>query len=74
MAGLAKGMSSVVYIGILMLLLFYVFGIIALYYFRTNDPVHFPNLQMTMVRRGAWARVTIDRYRHLSLTCSGVDV
>jgi hypothetical protein len=39
---------------------FYVFGIIALYYFRTNDPVHFPNLQMTMVRRGAWARVTIS--------------
>jgi hypothetical protein len=53
---------------------FYVFGIIALYYFRTNDPVHFPNLQMTMVRRGAWARVTIDRCRHLSLTCSGVEV
>jgi len=34
LSGLAKGMSSVSYIGLLMFLLFYVFGIVALMFFR----------------------------------------
>jgi len=47
--GLAKGMSSVSYIGLLMFLLFYVFGIISLLFFRANDPAHFPDLHATFI-------------------------
>jgi len=49
LSGLAKGMSSVSYIGLLLFLLFYVFGIVALMFFRPNDPAHFPDLHGTMV-------------------------
>ena len=38
LSGLAKGMSSVSYIGLLMFLLFYVFGIVALMFFRCEPP------------------------------------
>eukprot|EP01043_Picozoa_sp_COSAG02_P039578 COSAG02_NODE_3136_length_7300_cov_4.065269_5_plen_482_part_00 len=49
MSGLAKGMSSIGYIALLQTLLMYVFGIIAIMFYRANDPVHFGSLSVTFV-------------------------
>jgi voltage-gated sodium channel len=49
MNGLVHGMTSIGYIGMLMSLMFYVFGIIGIQIFRANDPVHFGSLHLTFV-------------------------
>eukprot|EP01045_Picozoa_sp_COSAG04_P020939 COSAG04_NODE_2201_length_4544_cov_29.319685_2_plen_1071_part_01 len=49
MSGLAKGMGSIGYIALLLIFLIYVFGIIAIMFFRANDPVHFGSLGVTFV-------------------------
>eukprot|EP01047_Picozoa_sp_COSAG01_P027939 COSAG01_NODE_1861_length_9039_cov_6.964094_10_plen_728_part_00 len=49
LSGLAQGMSSIGYIALLLILMFYVMGIVAIMFFRVNDPVHFGNLQVTFV-------------------------
>ena len=49
MSGLFHGMKSIAYIGLLVLLLFYVFGVCAIMFFRPNDPIHFGSLHITMV-------------------------
>ena len=48
MSGLAKGMASIGYIAILLILLMYVFGIIAIMFYRANDPIHFGSLSVTV--------------------------
>ena len=47
--GLVRGLYSVFYVSILVLLMLYIFGIIAMIVFRANDPFAFPNLGATMV-------------------------
>jgi voltage-gated sodium channel len=49
MSGLAQGLSSIGYIALLMTLVFYVFAIVAIMFFRANDPVHFGSLHVTFV-------------------------
>lgn len=55
LAGLSRGVSSVSYIGLLMLLEMYVFGIVALYYFRKNDPVSFESNGVLSAQLGSLA-------------------
>ena len=47
--GLLKGMTSVSYIGLLLFLIYYVFGIVGIMLFRTNDPIHFGSIHGVMV-------------------------
>jgi hypothetical protein len=47
--GLAGGLSSIVYIVILLLLVFYLYAIVGVMYFKTNDPWHFGTLHIAMV-------------------------
>ena len=47
--GLAGGLSSIVYIVILLLLVFYLYAIVGVMYFSTNDPWHFGTLHVAMV-------------------------
>ena len=47
--GLAKGLSSVSYIMVLMLLIFYLFAVMGVGSFRANDPFHFGSLGVAMV-------------------------
>eukprot|EP01048_Picozoa_sp_COSAG05_P003759 COSAG05_NODE_181_length_14767_cov_9.554859_1_plen_1146_part_00 len=49
MSGLAQGMASIGYIALLLILLFYVMGIMAIMFFRDNDPLHFGTLHGTFV-------------------------
>jgi voltage-gated sodium channel len=49
MSGLAQGMVSIGYIALLLTLLMYVFGIIAIMFYRANDPIHFGSLAGTFV-------------------------
>lgn len=46
---LLKSIPSMGYVGILLLLLFYIYGAMATFIFSENDPVHFGNLQMSML-------------------------
>ena len=41
---LMRGMASIVYVGLLMALVFYVYGIAGVHLFRANDPFHFGTL------------------------------
>ena len=47
--GLAKGLGSVSYIMILMLLVFYLFAVLGVQCFRKNDPFHFGGLGIAMI-------------------------
>jgi voltage-gated sodium channel len=49
MTGLAQGMGSIVWIALLLALMFYLFGIVAIMFFRANDPVHFGSLDLTFL-------------------------
>jgi voltage-gated sodium channel len=49
MSGLAQGMGSIVWIALLLGLMFYLFGIVAIMFFRPNDPVHFGSLDLTFL-------------------------
>ena len=49
MSGLAQGMGSIVWIALLLGLMFYLFGIVAIMFFRPNDPVHFGSLDVTFL-------------------------
>jgi voltage-gated sodium channel len=49
MSGLAQGMGSIVWIALLLALMFYLFGIMAIMFFRANDPVHFGSLDLTFL-------------------------
>ena len=72
MSGLFHGMKSIAYIGLLVLLLFYVFGVCAIMFFRPNDPIHFGSLHITMVtlfRCATVRRFSSRAARFHSLSC-----
>lgn len=50
---LLKGLPSMGFVGLLLLMLFYVYGVLGVFLFRANDPVHFgdlPTALLTMFR------------------------
>ena len=47
--GFSEGLESFAYVGALLLMVFYVYGILGLYTFGANDPAHFGNLGAAMV-------------------------
>ena len=49
LAGLYKGAAAIGYILLLLLLVFYLFGIVAMIMFRGNDPQHFGTLGLTLL-------------------------
>lgn len=46
---LLKSLPSMCYVGLLLLVMFYVYAVLGVFLFRENDPVHFRNLQMSML-------------------------
>ena len=46
---LIKSIPSMFYVGLLLFLLFYLYGVMAVFLFRPNDPVHFHNLPTSML-------------------------
>ncbi|MDP6469239.1 MAG: ion transporter [Pirellulaceae bacterium] len=46
---LLRSIPSMIYVGIMLLLLFYVYGVMGVFLFRANDPVHFVNLPTSML-------------------------
>lgn len=47
--GLLLSMSSIAYIGMLLMLLFYLFAVLGVSVFGFNDPVHFGTLHMAFI-------------------------
>jgi len=48
-SALLKSLPSMTYVGILLGLLFYVYGVLGVALFRDNDPVHFGNLKLALL-------------------------
>ncbi len=48
-SALMKSIPSMGYVSILLLLLFYIYAVAGVFFFGTNDPIHFENLQMSML-------------------------
>jgi voltage-gated sodium channel len=46
---LLKGLPSMGYVGLLLLLLFYVYAVLGVFLFRANDPLHFADLQTALI-------------------------
>ena len=46
---LIRSIPSMVFVGLLLVLLFYVYAVMGVFLFRENDPVHFCNLQRAML-------------------------
>ncbi|NQX97279.1 MAG: ion transporter [Flavobacteriales bacterium] len=46
---LLKSIPSMGYVSILLLLLFYIYAVAGVFFFSENDPIHFKNLQMSML-------------------------
>ena len=46
---LLKGLPSMTYVGLLLLLLFYVYAVLGVFLFRENDPLHFADLQTALI-------------------------
>ena len=46
---LLNSIPSMIYVGLLLLLLFYLYGVMGVFLFRDNDPVHFINLPTSML-------------------------
>jgi voltage-gated sodium channel len=46
---LLKSIPSMAYVSLLLMMLFYVYAVAAVFMFSENDPVHFENLQMSML-------------------------
>jgi voltage-gated sodium channel len=61
--GLAKGLGSVVYIVILMILVFYLYAVLGVQCFRKNDPFHFGGLGIAMV--SLFRAATKENWTHL---------
>mmetsp|Transcript_1467 Transcript_1467/g.5423 ORF Transcript_1467/g.5423 Transcript_1467/m.5423 type:complete len:430 (+) Transcript_1467:271-1560(+) len=47
--GLLNSMSSIFYVALLLMLVFYLYAVLCISMFRENDPVHFPNLETTFL-------------------------
>lgn len=61
--GLAKGLGSVVYIMILMILVFYLYAVLGVQSFRKNDPFHFGGLGFAML--SLFRAATKENWTHL---------
>jgi voltage-gated sodium channel len=48
MSGLVGGLKSIVYIVVLLLLVFYLYAIAGIFFFRTNDPWHFNSIAYSL--------------------------
>lgn len=48
-SALLKSIPSMAYVSLLLFLLFYLFGVTAVFLFGANDPIHFENLQISML-------------------------
>ena len=48
-SALLKSIPSMGYVSILLLLLFYIYAVAGVFFFGANDPIHFENLQMSML-------------------------
>lgn len=46
---LLRSMSSIIYVGLFLVLLFYIFGTMGVFLFRGNDPIHFGNLPIAIL-------------------------
>ena len=46
---LLKSLPSMCYVGLLLLVMFYVYAVTGVFLFRDNDPVHFRNLELSML-------------------------
>lgn len=46
---LLNSIPSMIYVGLMLLLLFYLYGVMGVFLFRDNDPVHFINLPTSML-------------------------
>jgi len=47
--GLLSSLSSIVYVALLLMLVFYLYGVLCVSLFRDNDPVHFGSLETTFL-------------------------
>mmetsp|Transcript_22288 Transcript_22288/g.26807 ORF Transcript_22288/g.26807 Transcript_22288/m.26807 type:complete len:590 (+) Transcript_22288:347-2116(+) len=47
--GLLASLPSIFYVGLLLMLVFYLYAVLCITMFRNNDPVHFPDLQSTFL-------------------------
>lgn len=48
-SALLKSIPSMAYVSLLLVMLFYVYGVAAVFIFGQNDPIHFGNLQISML-------------------------
>ncbi|MEM9915190.1 MAG: ion transporter [Planctomycetota bacterium] len=46
---LLKSLPSMCYVGLLLAIMFYVYAVLGVFLFRDNDPVHFRNLELSML-------------------------
>ncbi|MEM9417535.1 MAG: ion transporter [Planctomycetota bacterium] len=46
---LLKSLPSMCYVGLLLMVMFYVYAVLGVFLFRDNDPVHFRNLELSML-------------------------
>ncbi len=60
---LLKSIPSMMYVTVLLFLLFYLYGVAATFIFSDNDPVHFANLQMSML--SLFRAVTLEDWTDL---------
>ncbi len=60
---LLKSIPSMVYVSVLLFLLFYLYGVAGTFMFAENDPVHFRNLQMSML--SLFRAVTLEDWTDL---------
>ena len=60
---LLKSIPSMLYVSVLLFLLFYLYGVAATFIFSENDPVHFDNLQMSML--SLFRAVTLEDWTDL---------
>jgi voltage-gated sodium channel len=65
-----KSVTSISYVGILLLLLFYIYGTMGVFLFRGNDPIHFGDLPTAMVN--LFQIITLDNWiNHLYINMYG---
>lgn len=48
-SSLLRGLPSMFYVGLLLALLFYIYGVLGVFLFRENDPLHFMDLQTSLI-------------------------
>ncbi len=62
-AALLKSIPSMAYVSLLLFMLFYVFGVAGVFMFGENDPIHFRNLQISVV--SLFRAVTLEDWTDL---------